>query len=288
MPEQIYNVTIEKALQTLETSQAGITAGEAKKRLVQYGPNLLSVKKKTPPWLMFLNQFLSPLIYVLMVAVVVSMAVGEFIDGFVVFGVLILNAVIGFIQESNAEKAMEALMRIAAPHAKAKRDGVISVIPARHIVPGDIIQLETGDKVPADARLISETNLKVNESILTGESMPVPKNTGLLPGELPVSERKNMVFSGTIVTYGKAVAVVTLTGMNTEMGKIAASLQEVKEEKTPLQLSLDKLSRVLIIVFLAVCVLLVVVGLLQGIGWLEVFLLAVAAAVSAIPEGLPR
>jgi len=287
MSEQLNNVTVEKALQLLESGRTGLSSEEAKNRLAKYGPNLLTGKKKTSLWLVFLNQFLSPLIYVLLVAAIISMIAGHLIDGFVVLGVLILNAIIGFIQETNAEKAMEALMRMAAPKATVKRNGSISDIPARDLVPGDIIHLEAGDKIPADARLISESNLKVNEAILTGESMAVEKITNSMPGDLSVSEQKNMVFSGTIVTYGRAAAVITQTGMATEIGKIAASIQSVKSEKTPIQQSLGKLSKYLIVTFLGVCALLVVVGLWKGMEWLEVFLLAVAAAISAIPEGLP-
>ena len=287
MSEQLYNTNVEKALQTLETARGGLTDVEAKSRLAKYGPNLLSGKKKTSLWVVFFRQFLSPLIYVLLVAAVISILAGHLMDGLVVLGVLLLNAIIGFVQETNAEKAMEALMRMAAPKATVKRNGNVSDIPARDIVPGDIIQLEAGDKIPADARLISESNLKINEAILTGESMAVEKHTRALSGELSPSEQKNMVFSGTIVTYGRASAVIAHTGMNTEIGKIAASIQDVKPEKTPLQKSLSNLSRFLIITFLGVCVLLVAVGLWKGMAWLEVFLLAVAAAISAIPEGLP-
>jgi P-type Ca2+ transporter type 2C len=282
-----YNTSIEKTLETLVTSRAGLMPEEAKQRLEKYGPNVLTGKKKTPSWLVFLNQFRSPLIYVLFIAAVVSMIAGHLIDGFVVFGILILNAIIGFIQETNAEKAMEALINMAAPKAHVKRAGRLIVVPARDIVPGDVLQLETGDKVSADARIIGESNLKVNEAILTGESMPVDKETRHLTGELPVAEQKNMVFSGTIIAYGKATAVAVTTGMKTEIGKIATSLQEVKPEPTPLQRSLAKLSRFLIFTFLGVAGLLVIAGLIKGIHWLEIFLLGVAAAISAIPEGLP-
>jgi P-type Ca2+ transporter type 2C len=287
MPENFYNLNIEDGLQKLGSSRTGLTAEEAKKRLLQHGLNVLVGKKKTPPWIVFLRQFISPLIYVLMVAVFISLIAGDLIDGFIVLGVLLVNAIIGFIQETNAEKAMEALINMTAPQAHVKRDGRLLKIPAREIVPGDIIHLETGDKVSADARIVSESNLKVNEAILTGESMPVDKHSRHLASGLPVSEQKNMVFSGTVITYGKATALVAYTGMNTEIGKIASSIQEVKQENTPLQQSLAKLSRYLVFTFLGICTLLVVAGLLNGLGYLEVFLLAVAAAVSAIPEGLP-
>ncbi len=287
MKDQWHNLSPDEALQALGSRRSGLSETETKARLLQYGPNKLTGKKKTPPVLVFLRQFLSPLIYVLLVAVIISVIVGHFIDAGVILGVLLLNAVIGFVQETRAERAMEALIQMAAPRATVRRDGKVKLLPAREIVPGDILLFETGDKVPADARLIEVSNLKVNESTLTGESVPVDKHTKALGGELSVVERKNLVYMGTIVTYGRAVAVATGTGMLTEIGKIATAIQEVKPEKTPLQKSISKLSQYIIVLFLGVLSLLVVVGLLKGLGWLEVFLLAVAAAVSAIPEGLP-
>jgi Ca2+-transporting ATPase len=287
MNEQWYKLGPEEALQALESRRSGLTAAEARDRLLRYGPNRLQGKKKTPPVLVFLRQFLSPLIYVLLVAAVISIIVGHFIDAWVILGVLLLNALIGFIQETRAEKAMEALMQMAAPKARVRRECDIGMVPARDIVPGDVLLLETGDKVPADARLIEASNLKVNEATLTGESVPVDKHIKPIAGEPPVAERKNLVFMGTIITYGRATAVVVRTGMDTEMGRIATGLQEVKPEKTPLQKSISKLSRYIVSLFLGVCALLVAVGLVKGMDWLEVFLLAVAAAVSAIPEGLP-
>jgi Ca2+-transporting ATPase len=287
MSEQWYNFSPEETMQKLESAQYGLTAAEAESRLLHFGPNLLERRKKTSPVMVFLQQFMSPLIYVLLIAVAISLAVGHYTDAYVVIGVLVLNAVIGFVQETRAEKAMEALMKMAAPQARVRRDGVLKMVPSREIVPGDILLLETGDKIAADARLLEVINLKVNEATLTGESVPADKLTKELPEELTVAERKNMVFMGTIATYGRATAVAVTTGMTTEMGRIAGELQDVKPEKTPLQQSIAKLSRYLIILFLGVCALLVVVGLLKGIAWLEVLLLAVAAAVSAIPEGLP-
>ena len=287
MDTQWHNLNTNEVLAAVESKRAGLTADEVTARLLQYGHNQLEGRKKTPPVLVFLRQFLSPLIYVLLVAVAISFIVGHFMDAWVILGVLILNAVIGYMQETRAEKAMEALIRMAAPQATVRRNGSASNIPAHEVVPGDILLFESGDKVPADARLIEVSNLKVNEATLTGESVPVDKHTKSLPGELSISERKNMVFMGTVITYGRATAVVVRTGMATEMGKIATGIQEVKPEKTPLQKSIGKLSRYIIGIFLGICVLLVIVGLLKGIEWLEIFLLAVAAAVSAIPEGLP-
>jgi len=287
MDDSWYNLSPEDALQALGSRRPGLPKDEAKSRLLNYGLNELKGKKKTPPVIVFLQQFLSPLIYVLLVAAVISIIVAHYLDAWVILGVLVLNAAIGYIQETRAEKAMEALMQMAAPRARVRRGGEVKMVAARELVPGDIVLLETGDKVAADARLIESSNLKVNEATLTGESVAVDKSTRALPGELPVAERKNLVYMGTIVTYGRATAVVVSTGMTTEMGKIATGIQEVKRERTPLQQSIGKLSRYLVILFLGVCVLLVIVGLLKGMDWLEVFLLAVAAAVSAIPEGLP-
>ena len=287
MQEQWYSLSPDEALSALEAKRGGLTAAEARSRLLQYGPNQLKGRKKPSPVLVFLRQFLSPLIYVLLVAVVISIIVEHYMDAWVILGVLVLNAIIGYSQETRAEKAMEALIRMAAPQASVRRDGGVRMIPAHEIVPGDVLILETGDKVPADARLLEVSNLKVNEATLTGESVPVDKHTKALTGELTVSERKNMVFMGTVVTYGRATAVVVRTGMATEIGKIATGIQEVKPEKTPLQKSISKLSKYIIGIFLAVCGLLIGVGLIKGLEWLEVFLLAVAAAVSAIPEGLP-
>ena len=287
MEKRWYNLQKSEVLAGIGSRHSGLTETEARERLQQYGPNELQGRKKPPAILVFLQQFLSPLIYVLLAAVVISFVMQHFTDAIVILVVLLLNAVIGFIQETRAEKAMEALMRMAAPQAKVERDGRVQTVPARQVVPGDIILLETGDRVPADARLVEVSNLKVNESILTGESMPVSKSAEALAGEVPVTERKNLAYMGTIVTYGRAEAAVISTGMSTEIGRIATALQEVKPEKTPLQKSIGKLSTYLVFLFLGACGLLVVVGLLQGLEWLEVFLLSVAAAVSAIPEGLP-
>jgi Ca2+-transporting ATPase len=287
MQEKWHNLSPDEALLALNSRRSGLTATEAKARLLQYGPNELKRKKKTPPILVFLRQFLSPLIYVLLVAAIISIIVEHFIDAWVIMGVLLLNAVIGFMQEIRAERAMEALIQMAAPKARVRRDGKVKLLPTRGIVPGDILLLETGDRVPADARLIEIFNLKANESTLTGESMPVEKRTKALGENVPVAERKNLVYAGTIVTYGRATAIVVRTAMSTEIGKIATAIQEIKPEKTPLQKSVGKLSQYIIALFLGILGLLVVVGILKGLGWLEMFLLAVAAAVSAIPEGLP-
>ncbi len=287
MNAQWHKLPISETLEALGSRRSGLAVSEAAARLLQYGPNELKGKKKTPPLVVFLRQFLSPLIYVLLVAAVISLIVEHFIDAGVILGVLVLNAAIGFIQETRAEKAMEALIQMAAPRARVRRDGDIKLIPAREVVPGDIVLLETGDRVPADARLIEVSNLKINEAMLTGESMPVDKHTDTINEDVPLAERKNVVHMGTIVSYGRATAIVVRTGMATDIGQIASAIQEIKPEKTPLQKNISRLSRYLVVLFLSICALLVAVGLLKGLDKLEVFLLAVAAAVSAIPEGLP-
>lgn len=287
MTAQWHSLDPEAALRLLDATRAGLSEAEAKKRLARYGHNELRGKKKTSQVLVLLRQFLNPLIYVLLIAVIISIVLRHFIDAGVIMSALIINAVVGFMQETRAERAMQALIQMVAPRAKVKREGKVQLIPARALVPGDIIILETGDKVPADARLVRVANLKVGEAILTGESMPVDKHVVALNEAVPVADRNNLVYMGTIVTYGRGTAVVASTGMVTEMGKIATAMEEVETEKTPLQKSIQKLSRYLIVVFLTVSALLLVVGRLKGLGWLEMFLLAVAAAVSAIPEGLP-
>lgn len=282
-----HNLSAEEALQALSSRRSGLTEQEEHERLLKYGHNELQGEKKAPAILAFLRQFLSPLIYVLFVAGIVSLAVDHVTDAVVIFGVLLLNASIGFFQEMQAEKAMTALLDMAAPKARVRRNGAAEVVPSRDVVPGDIVLIEAGDKVPADVRLIEAFNLNADESVLTGESMPSDKQPDPVDSDAPVADRKNMVFMGTVATTGRAVGVAVATGMSTEMGKIAAGIREIKPEKTPLQKNVAKLSRYLVFIFLGVTLLLLVVGVLQGLGLLDMFLLAIAAAVAAIPEGLP-
>jgi len=287
MEQKWYNLNPDETLRLLNSQRHGLSEEEAKARLEQYGPNELRRKKKTSPVVAFFKQFLSPLIYILIAAVTISILTQHYLDAWVILGILLANAAIGFIQETRAERAMEALMQMAAPKAKVRRNGIVKQIPAREVVPGDILLLEIGDKVSAGARLIESSNLKVDEAILTGESMPVEKHTMPLDGDVALADRKNMVHMNTIVNYGRATAVVVNTGMSTEIGKIAGALDEIEKEKTPLQKSITKLSQYIIILVLSVLGILMVTGIARGLGWLEMFYLAVAAGVSAIPEGLP-
>jgi len=287
MEQNWYSLNTDETLSLLNSQRHGLTDDEARARLEQYGYNELKAKKKTPPIVAFFKQLLSPLIYILFAAAIISILTQHYLDAWVILGILLANAAIGFIQESRAERAMEALMHMAAPKAKVRRDGIVKQIPAREVVPGDILFLETGDKVPAGARLIESSNLKVDEAILTGESMPVDKHTMPLDGGIALADRKNMVHMNTIVNYGRAMAVVVNTGMSTEIGKIAGALGEIEKSKTPLQKSITRLSQYIIIVVLSVLGILMVVGIARGLSWLDIFYLAVAAGVSAIPEGLP-
>jgi P-type Ca2+ transporter type 2C len=282
-----YQLEVNEVLRQLKSDASGLSADEAMARLSSTGPNELESEKKTPGILVFGRQFLSPLIYVLLVAAVISLVVQHFIDAIVVFGVLLLNATIGYFQETQAEKSMKALLEMAAPRAKVKRNRSFEQIPAREIVPGDIVAMEAGDKVPADLRLVEASGLKINESTLTGESMPADKYVASITEELPMADRRNIAYMGTSVTSGRGIGIVVTTGMSTEMGKIAGGLQSVKSEETPLQKNISQLSRYLVFIFLGVTALLLVVGLVKGLDWLDMFLLAIAAAVAAIPEGLP-
>ena len=285
--KQWYSISSDEALSGLGSSHYGLSMQEASNRLQLHGPNELERKKKTPVIISFLRQFRSPLVYILLAAAIVEFVLGKTLDASVILAVLLLMATIGYVQEGRAQKAMEALMHLAAPKTRTRRGGKIEEIKGREVVPGDILILESGDKVPADARLIELANFKVNEASLTGESVSVDKHTSPISGEVAVADRKNMVYMGTIVTNGRATGVVVSTGMSTEMGKIATSLQEVKEEKTPLQKSIHTLGHYIIYLVLGACGILIGVGVWRGLEWLEIFLVAVAAAVAAIPEGLP-
>ncbi len=273
----------------------GLTRKEAEYRLEKYGPNKLKENKKRSLAARFLDQFKDVMILILIVAAVISFVIaciegepGEFFEPALILLIVILNAVMGLLQESKAQKALDALKKMAAPHARVIREGSESIIEASLIVPGDLIKLEAGDFVPADARLVESTSLKSEESALTGESLPAEKDANaVLDENAPLGDRSNMVFSGCSITYGNAAAIVTSTGMDTCMGNIAGLLDNEGEGQTPLQQKLAMLGKYLGIVALAACAVIFVVGLLSGIPALEIFMTAVSLAVSAIPEGLP-
>jgi len=279
---------IEEIFQTLNSSKQGLSTEEARDRLLSYGPNKIREIKKRTVLQMILDQFKDFMILVLIAAAVVSGIIGELKDTIAILVIVILNAVIGFIQEYRAEKAIEALKMMAAQIATVIRDGLPTSISASEIVPGDTVLLEAGNIVPADIRLIELSHLKIDESSLTGESVSVEKHTNPLQDKwMPLGDRKNIAYKGTIVSYGRAKGIVVSTGMNTEFGKIATMLQEQVEVKTPLQKRLAKFGQKLAIAVLAICAIVFGVGFIRGEPPLLMFLTAISLAVAAIPEALP-
>ena len=292
-----HNQPKEDLLKTLSAdAEQGLSAAAVRERQAQYGPNKLKEKKKKTTFQRFLDQFKDVMILILIAAAIVSFVLvcvdqhwGELFEPALILLIVILNAIMGVYQEGKAEKALDALKNMSAPHARVIRDGKEQIIDAADLVPGDIIKLEAGDFVPADARLLQSTSLKSEESALTGESVPSEKDANAeVTEKAPIGDRTNMVFSGCSITYGTAVAVVTGTGMNTEMGKIAGLLDNAGDAQTPLQKKLAQLGKYLGIVALAACAVIFVVGLFSDTMKIkDVFMTAVSLAVSAIPEGLP-
>ncbi len=281
---------IDETLTLLEVQQdSGLHDGEVTQRREQYGPNELVERGLKSPWQILLEQFRETMVIVLIVAALISALIGDVKDMIAILAIVILNAVLGFVQEYRAEQAMAALKKMSAPVVKVRRDGHVVEIKSVELVPGDIILLEVGDAIPADGRLINATNLKVQEASLTGESIPVEKATDPIPGgeEVPLGDRKNMVYLGTAVTYGRGSAVVVDTGMSTELGKIADMIQTVESEQTPLQRRMAQLGKTLAVAAIGIVAVVFVLGLLRGEDLAEMFLTAVAMAVAAVPEGLP-
>jgi Ca2+-transporting ATPase len=283
-----YQKTAESIIVELRTDpQNGLSEAEAEKRLAKYGHNALAAEKKEHPFLKFLKQFTEFIIVILMGAAVIAGVLGEWVDSLAIMAIVIMNGVIGFLQEAKAEKVMEALKKLSAPSAKVIRGGQLDTIPASTIVPGDIIAFESGDHVPADCRVIESNFLKIAEAALTGESHAIEKETEALENSLPLADRINMAFMGTNVVYGRGKAVAVSTGMSTEMGKIAKMLQQVKPEPTPLQRRLAEFGRLLVYAAGVIVVIIFLLGIMRGEPVLDMFLVAVSLAVAAIPEGLP-
>jgi len=296
MDENYYSLNIEEVLRSFKTSEKGLTEEEAKNRLEKYGTNEIKKIKRISPLKIFSRQYTSFITIILLIAIIISLLMGEKLDAIVISIIVILNGLFGFFQEYKAEKAIEALKKLTALKAKVIRAGKEMEIDSKVLVPGDIILLETGNKVPTDARLFQISGLEADEASLTGESVPSKKITAATAAKTSVNDQKNMVFMGTIVTKGNAKAVVTNTGMNTEMGKIAELVQGVKEKLTPLQEKLKQFGKWLGIVTIGICIIVFGVGILREyfrsgsleIGYIsEMFLASVALAIAAIPEGLP-
>ena len=289
-----HNLSVSEVIESLNSGIQGLTREEAGRRLAQFGPNELAEKEKTPPWVLFLEQFKNFLIIILLVAAAVSGVLaltgeGDIWDPILIVIIVLFAAGLGFVQEYRSEKALEALKQMTASTATVIRNGEEEEIPARDLVPGDVILLQTGDRIPADSRLTEAVNLKIDEAPLTGESVAVGKKTEIISGDAPVADRTNMAYTGTTVVYGRGKALVIGTGMSTEFGKIAGMLQEVKPPPTPLQVSLDKIGKILGIACLAICAVVAGVGILVGMfsHILEAFIWGVSLAVAAVPEALP-
>ena len=275
-------------LEHLNSSSRGITDEEASNRMQAYGKNELAEGRKKTIFGMFLEQFKSIMIVILIIAAVISGFMSELTDMIIILVVVVVNAVLGVMQESKAEKALAALKKMSSPHVKVIRNGDTKQINTEDIVPGDIVLLEAGDYVPADMRLLQSASLKIEEAALTGESVPVDKMTEAIEkSDIVIGDRKNMAYSGSSVTYGRGMGVVTATGMDTEVGRIASHLSETESQETPLQKKLSEMSKYLTVVIIGVSVVIFLAGILQGRQTFEMFLTAISLAVAAIPEGLP-
>ena len=301
--KKFYLESSEQVLSDLKSSPEGLTANEAEERLTRFGPNKLKEEKKEPAWKRFLAQMKDPMIIILLVAAFISAVLDVYqgtvpYDTFIILFVVIVNAILGVVQESKAEAAIEALKKMAGATTRTVRNGETVIIQSTDLVAGDVILLEAGDAVPADGRILESASLKVEEAALTGESVPVEKISDVLSDkgeDVALGDRRNMVFMGSTVVYGRARAVVTSTGMDTEMGKIADAISQAKEGLTPLQIKLAQLSGILTKAVVGICVFIfafdvirsLVTGQSLGIqNILSFFMIAVSLAVAAIPEGL--
>ena len=289
--KEFYNQTRDEALESMDVTTDGLSSERAEQLLEKNGKNVLDEAKKNSVLHVFLSQFADLLVIILIVAAIISMFSGNIESTIVIFAVIILNAILGTVQHVKAEKSLESLKSLSSPSAKVIRDGIKREIDSKDVVPGDIIVLEAGDLIVADGRIVNNYSLQVNESSLTGESTNVDKYDDVIGGEAPLAERGNMVFSGSLVTYGRALVVVTATGMNTEIGKIATLMNEAKERKTPLQKSLDKFSSRLAVIIMIISALVFALNLIQAgkvnhETILNALMFAVALAVAAIPEAL--
>ncbi|MCK4554588.1 HAD-IC family P-type ATPase, partial [Candidatus Parcubacteria bacterium] len=277
---------IETCLRELKTSANGLTQAEVDKRAKKYGPNKLAEEKPLSKLIILINQFKSPLIYILLIAGFIALVLQDYIDAGVIFGAVLLNTIIGYFQENKANQALTKLKQLVEHKALVLRDGHEIEIDSSLVTIGDIIILQAGNRIPADARLIETVNLEISEASLTGESIPSGKNINKIAPGAALADRENMVYAGTTAVRGTGKAVVCAIGKDTEIGKIAELVKATEEEQTPLQLRLSKFSRVLGIALAGISLLVFVVGLIQGRGWFEMFKTAVALAVASIPEGL--
>jgi magnesium-transporting ATPase (P-type) len=267
--------------------EKGLSQAEVERRQKQYGPNELKAKAATPAWVKFLQQFNQSLLYILMVAGAIKAFLGSWRNAIVIWAVVVINALISYIQESKAEEAIAALAKSVVTEVTVMREGQKVQVPSRELVPGDVVLLSSGDRVPADLRLVSVRNLQVDESALTGESVPVEKRLGSLPEDTPLADRQNMAYAGSFVTFGQGAGVVVAIGNQTQTGRISKLIEEGGSLQTPLTRKFEAFSLTLLKIILTLAALTFLVGLVQGQAAATVFEAAVALAVSAIPEGLP-
>lgn len=290
--DKMYKLTVGETFEKLNTNINGLDVTEAENRHIEYGPNKLIEAKKKTLLSRFIDQMKNIMIIILLIAAIVSFVVAKienesFTDSIVIFAVVVMNAVLGVAQESKADKAIEALKKMSLPYIKVRRSGKVESIKTEELVVGDIVLIEAGDFVPADMRIIECNSIKVEEASLTGESLPVSKFVDVINEDTALADRKNMLYSGSSVVYGRGEGVVTAIGMDTELGKIATMLTDTKESLTPLQKKMNEISKVLSVVVVVIGLAMVVLGMLQGNKLLEIFMLSVSLAVAAIPEGLP-
>ena len=283
-----YTKTKEEVLAELQTSAKGISDVEANERLEKHGPNSLAEKRQKSPLKMLLQQFTETMVLILIAAALLSLFLGKTTEAVAILAIVLLFGFLGFFQEYRAERAMAALNRMVIPLVRVRRNGAVKEVPAKDLVPGDIVEFEAGNVVAADLRIVEAFNLKIQEAALTGESEPVDKDPLPIQKEdVPIGDRKNMAFMGTVVTYGRGVAVTVSTGMGTELGKIATLIGTVETTKTPLQERLDKLGKMLALFGVAAAATILGVGILLGEAVADMFLTAVSVAVAVVPEGLP-
>ena len=284
--KQYYQMGSDETRMDINGSLESLTSEEAREHQKKYGPNELQEEKKKSVGMIFLEQYKDFLVIILIVSAIISGFLGDAESAIVILIVITINAILGTVQTVKAEKSLNSLKKLSGPEAKVERDGVVTQIPSREVTVGDIVILEAGDQVPADGRIIEQASLKVDESALTGESIPVEKSTDTIEGEVPLGDRVNMVFSGSFVTYGRGKYVVTGIGMETEVGKIASLLKTTSEKKTPLQVNLDQFGQKLSILILILCAILMGINIWRGESFGDAFMFAVALAVAAIPEAL--
>ena len=287
-PKFWHTLILDEVFLQLKSQPNGLSKAEADLRLESYGPNELQAAHRISPWEILLEQFKNVLILILLGATAISLFLGHGVESIVIAVIVLFAVVLGFVQEYRAERAIEALRKMAAPTASVLRDGVEIKLPARELVPGDVILLHTGDRIPADARLLESVNMQVEEAALTGESVPVEKHIQALTDEdLSIGDRKNMIYAGTAVTYGRGRGIVVDTAMQTEFGKIAQMLQAVETGKTPLQQNLDRVGTVLARAAFVVVAIIVGLGLMRGQPFIEMLIFGIALAVAVVPEALP-